>query len=169
MRLGALNLLEIRPQRATRVRKISHQDLRNTRFIRAAVEVEVVRVACESATQENLDVLQKNLDQQRLAVDAVDTNLLKKLDYEFHKLICVAANRLHAFNVISENKAHTDRACTLELSDAKGLLEVLEGHCGIFEAIKKGDEVTAVKNTRTHLQHLDLTLSSASRNFPDFF
>lgn len=169
MRLGELNLLEIRPQRATRVRKISHQDLRNTRFIRAAVEVEVVRVACQTATPEHLELIQENLNQQRLAVDAVDAELLKSLDYQFHNLICIAADCLHAFKVISENKAHTDRACTLELSDAAGMLEVLEGHSEIFQAIRDGDEETAVKRTRIHLRHLDATLFNAAQNHPDFF
>ena len=169
MRLGELNLLEIRPQRATRVRKISLQDLRNTRFIRAAVEVEVVRVACRAAAPEHLELIQENLNQQRLAVDAVDAEMLKLLDYQFHNLICVAADCLHAFKVISENKAHTDRACTLELSDAAGMLEVLEGHSEIFHAICDGDEETAAEKTRIHLRHLDATLFNASQNYPDFF
>lgn len=169
MRLGELDLLEIRPQRATRVRKISHQKLRDTRFIRAAVEVEVVRIACETASQESLDAMAENLSLQQEAVAAGDPNYLKALDYEFHRLICSAADRLPAFKVISENKTHTERACTLELDDAAGMQEVLEGHTGIYEAIRDGDPTTAVARTRTHLAHLDGTLASASRNNPDFF
>lgn len=169
MRLGELNLLEIRPQRATRVRKISHQDLRNTRFIRAAVEVEVVRMACQVATQDNLDLIRENLNQQQVAVAAADADMLHDLDYQFHNLICVAADCLPAFKVISENKTHTDRVCTLELSDAAGMSEVLAGHTDIFNAICDRNEDAAVAATRLHLQHLDGTLESASKNYPDFF
>ncbi len=169
MRLGELDLLEIRPQRATRVRKISHQKLRDTRFIRAAVEVEVVRVACTAASVESMAAIAANLEQQQRAVAAGDPTQLKALDYEFHRLICAAADRLPAFKVISENKAHTERACTLELNDAVGMQEVLEGHTGIFDAIRAGDEATAVARTRSHLSHLDGTLVSASKNNPDFF
>ncbi len=169
MRLGELDLLEIRPQRATRVRKISHQKLRDTRFIRAAVEVEVVRVACQVASPESLNAISANLEQQQKVVAAGDANQLKKLDYEFHRLICVAADRLPAFKVIAENKTHTERACTLELNDAVGMQEVLEGHTGIYKAICDGDQETAVARTRVHLAHLDGTLASASQNNPDFF
>ncbi len=169
LRLGALNLLEIRPQRATRVRKISHQDLRNTRFIRVAVEVEVVRYACRVARQEHLAQIRQNLEQQRVAVDSGDAKSLKALDYTFHNLICIAADREHAFKIISENKAHTDRACTLELSDTTGMQEVLEGHSDIFAAIRAGEEERAVEKTRIHLAHLDNTLEMASRNHPEFF
>ena len=169
MRLGELDLLEIRPQRATRVRKISRQKLSDSRFIRAAVEVEVVRVACHSASSDSLDAIEANLNEQQQAVAAGDPVLLKALHYEFHRLICAAANRLPAFKVISENKTHTERACTLELNDAVAMKEVLDGHTQIFKAIRAGDEKTAVEKTRIHLAHLDGTLESASKNNPDFF
>ncbi|MEP1930130.1 MAG: GntR family transcriptional regulator, partial [Roseibium sp.] len=64
---------------------------------------------------------------------------------------------------------HTDRACTLELADAIGMKEVLQGHTGIFNAIRAGDEEIAVEKTRIHLAHLDGTLDLASENHPDFF
>lgn len=169
LRLGALNLLEIRPQRATRVRKISLSDLSHTRFIRAAIEVEVVRLASKIATQQQLAQIGENLKQQELAVEAHDALALKALDYEFHNLICLAADRLPAFRIIAENKTHTDRVCTLELADAAGMQEVLEGHHEIFDAIRDRDEERAVAATRVHLAHLDGTLDTAAKNYPDFF
>lgn len=169
MRLGDLNLLQIRPQKATLVRKISLQDLRNTRFIRAAVEVEVVRMACKTASEESLSALRRNLEKQRAAVDGTDPVLLHALDYEFHRLICQAADRLPAFATIAENKTHTDRVCTLELSDAVGMAEVLEDHTDIVDAITKRDEAGAVALTRHHLAHLDGTLEKACENHPEFF
>lgn len=169
LRLGELNLLQIVPQKATRICKISHQELRNTRFLRAAVEVEVVRVACLVATEEALASISDNLAEQRHATEARDTVLLRSLDYDFHRLICVAADNLPAFQSISENKAHTDRVCSLELSDATGMKEVLEGHTAMFDAIVQRDVEKAVQMTRLHLQHLDATLAIANEKFPDFF
>ena len=92
VRLGDLNLLHIRPQKATLVKKISVSELQNSRFIRAAVEVEVVRKACQLATQESFDLIDHNLSQQAKAVETEDAKLLHNLDYEFHQLICAAAN-----------------------------------------------------------------------------
>lgn len=169
MRLGDLNLLQIRPQKATLVRKISLQDLRNTRFIRVAVEVEVVRVACRSATDEGLALLRNSLERQTEAVNAGSPERLRELDYEFHYLICNCADRAPAFRVIAENKAHTDRVCTLELADETGMAEVLDGHTAIVDAIAKRDEQMAVRQTRHHLAHLDATLDKARENHPEFF
>ena len=57
----------------------------------------------------------------------------------------------------------------LELADAVGMQEVVEGHSEILAAIREGDVQTAVAKTRTHLAHLDATLESASQNNPDYF
>lgn len=169
MRLGDLNLLEIRPQRATLVRKISMQDLNNTRFLRAAIEVEVVREACKVADEEALKAIDKNLIYQRATVDANDAAMLKSLDYEFHQLICAAANRLPAFKAIAENKSYTERVCMLELADPESMIETFEGHIAIIDAIKDRDEERAVRMTRLHLAHLDTTLSEAPAKFPHYF
>lgn len=169
LRLSGLNLLHITPQKATRIRKISLDELHNTRFLRAAVEVEVVRVACQIATPDTLAPLAENLVQQKLAVKTRDAKALQILDYHFHRLICFAANRLPAFQTIAENKAHTDRVCTLELSDTSGMEEVIEGHTAIYDAIKQRDEDVAVAMTRHHLCHLDGTLARACDRHPEFF
>ena len=169
MRLGNLNLLQIRPQKATLVRKISVQELENTRFIRASVEVEVVRKACQMISEENLALIDANLVLQEAAIASLNAVLLHELDYEFHRLICVAADCLSAFKTIAENKAHTDRVCTLVLSDTSGMAEVLEGHTNIIKAIKIKDEDTAVQMTRFHLAHLDDTLEKDRMNHADYF
>ncbi|MDA8870014.1 GntR family transcriptional regulator [Rhizobiaceae bacterium] len=169
MRLGELDLLQIRPQKATRVRKISLQDLRNTRFLRAALEVEVVRVACRIEPREGLELIRSNLDLQARAVAVKDTEEMHELDYQFHRLICQLAGCLPAFKTIAANKAHTDRVCTLELSNPCGMGEVLEGHTAMFDAIEARDEEAAVAATRFHLSHLDDTLAKASESYPDYF
>jgi DNA-binding GntR family transcriptional regulator len=169
LRLGELNLLQIIPQKATRICKISHRKLRDTRFIRAAIEVEVVRVACRVATVESLASLARSLEEQKVAIRVRDAELLHDLDYEFHRLICTAADCLPAFEAIAENKTHTDRVCGLELADTTGMEGVFEGHTEIFEALKQGDEEAAVAATRKHLSHLDGTLLKASTNHPDLF
>jgi len=134
-----------------------------------AVEVEVVRQACQIATKESLELIENNLVYQKAAVETMDANMLKKLDYEFHELICVAADCLPAFKTIAENKAHTDRVCTLELANKCGMAEVLEGHTNILNAIKQGDVDTAVQMTRVHLAHLDTILQEACEKHSDYF
>ena len=67
IRLNNMNLVEVRPQKATLVRKISVREILNTRFIRTAIEVEVVRKACQAAEDEDLARIASNLKAQKRA------------------------------------------------------------------------------------------------------
>ena len=169
LRLGDLNLLQVRPQKATLVSKFSLQNLRNTGFIRSAVEVEVVRAACKKGAKEFLEQLRDNLGNQARAIKENDFSKLHSLDYQFHSLICAAADRLQAFEVIAASKAHTDRVCILELADRFGMAEVLADHRDIVDAIEAEDEDLAVALTVRHLSHLETIISTAYKTHAQFF
>ena len=169
MRLGDLDLLLIRPQKATLVKKISLTEIAHTRFIRLALEAEIVQVASKEANADAISKLRDNLDQQEQARDDNNPVEMRLLDYTFHRLICDAANRPRAFDVVSEFKAHTDRICRIELADAQGMNETVLGHTRIVDAIEDGDTDAAAATTRSHLSHLDDTLSSALDRFPGYF
>lgn len=168
-RLADFKLLQIRPQKSTLVRKFSNSTLKSTRFIRTAIEIEVVRMACKVATEESLSDIAENLEQQKFCIAALDPLKLAQLDYEFHRLICVAANCQSEFKIIAENKTQTDRVCALELSDVNGMKDVLKGHTKIVRAITSRQEDAAVKSMREHLNHLDDVLISARESHSDYF
>ncbi len=168
-RLGDLGLLEIRPQKATLVKKISLREIAHTRFVRLALEVEVVRVASEVASDEAIAALWQNLSQQVQARASNEPRRIQELDYVFHRLICEAAKQPNAFDVIAEYKAHTDRVCTVEMSDDKGMEETIDGHTGIVRALAEKNPEQAVKAARDHLRHLDTTIESALVSHPEYF
>lgn len=169
IRLSNMNLLLVRPQKATLVRKISNRDILNTRFIRTAIEVEIVRRACTCANADNLAGIENNLSEQREAVEANDGDLFHDLDYSFHHLLCAAANCGFAFKAIAENKSHVDRLCMLSLANAQGKEELLQDHSNIFEALRRQDEDSIVALTRLHLSRLDATLVDARKTYPEYF
>lgn len=169
IRLNDMNLVEVRPQKATLVRKISVREILNTRFIRTAIEVEVVRKACQAAEDEDLARIESNLKAQKRAANKRDTHLFHQLDYEFHRLICIAAKVEFAFEAIERNKSHVDRLCMLSLESKDGMLELYRDHSGIFEALRQRDEKAIVAATRLHLTRLDKTLESAQKQRPEFF
>ena len=162
------------------VRRTDFVELSAERDYRTECGEEYYRKAIDLVIEQHKDIrifgfsddvewCEENLKLQRGAVETGNADELHALDYEFHKLICDAANCSLAFKTIAEIKTHTDRVCMLELSDAAGRLEVLEGHTDIFNALSVGDEETAVAMMRLHLRHLDGTLATACENYPDFF
>ncbi|MGJ8610318.1 MAG: GntR family transcriptional regulator, partial [Octadecabacter sp.] len=104
-RLENLDLLLIRPQRATEVKRFSTREIEKSRFVRIAIESEVLRraaAACDAMGAAQIDAA---LAIQAAVVDMGDYAKFGKLDYEFHKTLCDIAGVDFAFEVISEEKA----------------------------------------------------------------
>lgn len=151
-RLSKLGFLLIRPQRATTVTEISEEAVFQARFVRAAIEMQTVQVACETLNIDDIAVLDDLVEQQRTAIKAKDVAVFHYLDDCFHREICERAGLGFAWEIIRENKAHMDRVRFLSLSFASE--EVLDDHIGIVEAIAARDKSAAANLMQTHLSRI---------------
>ncbi len=168
-RLENLDLLLIRPQKATEVRGFSMQRISHARFVRLAVELEVIRHACSVWDDDHVKTLQRNLDQQQRAVDADQTDAFHALDYKFHQLICELGGHPLAFETIKECKQKIDRLCILSFGRENESAVLLEDHRRLADAIKSGSTEKAVAIARQHLSRLDETISDIYRAHPEYF
>ena len=89
----------IRPQRATEVRRFSMRQIEKTRFIRAAIETEVLRRASALCDAKGELLLHAELEQQKAAVRNQDVDSFGRLDYEFHKILCEIACKCSSWRV----------------------------------------------------------------------
>lgn len=168
-RLGNLDLLEIRPQRATVVRRFSIDEIANTRFLRLAVELEVIEFACRNWTDEDSDKLQANLAEQKAILDTGDTKGFHNLDYGFHKLICELSGHAMAFETIDQCKRKVDRLCVLSLACDSGAVAILEDHTAIAAALASRSPEKAREVTRRHLSRLDDTIAEIHEAHANYF
>lgn len=168
-RLGNLDLLLIRPQKATTVRAFSRATISTARFVRKSVELEVLREAVRQWDGSMQAQFDKNLDEQRRAVEANDAEGFHALDYEFHRLLCEAAECAFAFEVISAHKAKVDRLCVLSLTGKDAMAVLLEDHQRLMAQIGAGDRAGAEATIRTHLSRLDGTIERIYASHTKFF
>ena len=168
-RLANLDLLMIRPQRATEVRRFSAAAIEKSRYIRAAIEMDVLRraaAACDAADAANLD---KSLELQEETLAADDYASFSKLDYRFHRLLCDIAKAPFAFDVISEEKAKVDRLCLLGLANESRMPELIADHAEIARLIKMGHGQAAIEVGQLHLARLDSTIEAIKQEHPGYF
>lgn len=166
-RLSQLGFLLIRPQRATVVQSISETEVLQAMYIRAALEIEVVRNAIELITTDQLKTLSDLLDQQQQAISDTDKILFHTLDDQFHKNICIAANAEFVWTLIKEKKAHMDRVryLTLEFNAQNSLNE----HKIILDAIRSKNSVLAVDAVRKHLSRIKIDLPRIRQEHEQYF
>lgn len=168
-RLANLDLLLIRPQRATEVRRFSMRQIEKARFVRAAIEKEVLRRAAEYCDSEGEAQLEEALAQQGSAVENKDVERFGRLDYEFHQILCDIARADYAFDVILEEKAKVDRLCMLGLEKEQRMPELVADHRAITEAIRAHDAEAAVAAGMKHLSRLDETIERITATNANYF
>ncbi|MEP1355285.1 MAG: GntR family transcriptional regulator [Tateyamaria sp.] len=168
-RLATRNLLLIRPQRATEVKRFSSREIVKSRFVRASVEKEVLRLAAERCDAQGAAKLDAALAKQDQMIAAGDDDTFGKLDYEFHETLCRIAQAEFAFDVIMAEKSKVDRLCTLSLEKVDRLPELVEDHQSMAEAIKRHDAAEAIKCGMLHLSRLDKTIEQISATNANYF
>ncbi len=169
IRLDNLSLLKIQPQKATIVRRISKSAIRQARFVRAAVEIEVARKACLRKNSDGIEELNKLLEQQSGCLDSNDIPGFNALDREFHQCICRIADCEFAIEVINDCKAKVDRLCILSLASDTGAAQVYSDHVAIVKHLVDKDEEKLIKAIRQHLSRLDSTIDYIQTHHSDYF
>ena len=169
IRLANRDLLLIRPQKATVVRRFSTRKIKRARFIRMAVECRVLQLACRSATGLHFQRLDLDLNNQRDAIQKRDVGKFHAIDYDFHRHLCDAGDCALVFDTISENKALVDRLCVLSLSEPAAMEELYEDHSLIVEGLKNRDEDIVMKVITEHLSRLDDVIAGIRKSHADFF
>lgn len=168
-RLESQDLLLIRPQKATKVRGFSLERIAHSRFVRLAVELEVIRSACSVWDGSKAEMLADNLDKQNHAVTTGNSEDFHALDYRFHKLICELGGHPLAFDTIQECKQRIDRLCVLSLGREKEASTLLEDHRELADALKDNAPEEATSVARRHLGRLDDTITDIHEKHTDFF
>ncbi|MEM7709327.1 MAG: GntR family transcriptional regulator [Pseudomonadota bacterium] len=168
-RLANLDLLLIRPQRATIVRPFSLREIEKSRFVRAAVEAEVLRRAARRRDAAGIARLDASLEAQAEVIEASDHKAFGALDYAFHEMVCDVAGVDFAFEVIAVEKAKVDRLCLLSLAKEDRMPQLLTDHGRIVAAIKDGDCDQAVEIGMLHLSRLDETIQAIAASNGEYF
>lgn len=168
-RLEAMDLILVRPKKATEVKRLSLASIEKSRFVREAVETAVLRKAVILCNSEGERRLQENIDLQTRAVESQNQRDFASLDYDFHEIICTIAGLPFAFDVIQEEKQKVDRLCILGFANALTMRELLDDHIKIANAIKAGKCEIAVQACEAHLGRLDETIANIRRDSSVYF
>ncbi|KRA98214.1 hypothetical protein ASD83_14345 [Devosia sp. Root685] len=168
IRLAQQGLLLIRPKRATVVKKISPLGVRQSRFIRESIEVEIIRRVAGQPSDDAADVLTKLIADQEAASDAGDSRRFHTLDELFHRTLARLAGVEYAWQLIDDHKMQLDRVRYLTLGVSSTQRAIAE-HKQIVEAVARADAAAAETAMRAHLARAELLLNQTISDFPDYF
>ena len=168
IRLAQQGLLLIRPKRATVVKKISPEGVRQSRFIRESIEVEIVRRLAGNPGDEAANVLRELIVEQEAASHANDSRRFHTLDELFHRTLARLAGVEYAWQLIDDHKMQLDRVRYLTLGVSSSQVAIGE-HKGIVGAVTAGDVAGAEAAMRAHLARAEVLLTQTIGDHPDYF
>ncbi len=168
-RLANLDLLLIRPQRATEVKRFSMREIVKARFVRLSVEKEVLLRAAQYCDGSGAAKLDDALANQEKAISSRDVEGFGALDYDFHQILCQIARADFAFDVIRFEKSKVDRLCMLGLSKEDRMPDLVADHRAIAAAIKDHNPERAINLGIIHLSRLDETIAWISATNANYF
>lgn len=160
-------LVEIRPQRGTFVTKIWIDAVGDARFIREAIEADIVKLLARESNPQLVTLLREQILQQRNLAPSEGGRFLE-LDEQFHRTLAECAQKAIAWKVIASMKAHLDRVRHLS-SIQKPLKNLIDQHEEIVDAIEAKDSIKAEKAIRYHMQEVLRDLPEIVAKHPELF
>jgi GntR family transcriptional regulator, rspAB operon transcriptional repressor len=167
IKLAEDGLVEVRPQRGTFVRKISASAVKDARFVREAVEADVVKLLVGKMPVAAITGLRRLIALQREAAKG-DRIRFMELDEQFHRALANAAGKIGAWRVIESSKSQMDRVRFLSTLHFP-MQKLVEQHASIVDAIEAGDGEAAEQAMRGHLREVLNDLPTIAAATPEFF
>jgi DNA-binding GntR family transcriptional regulator len=168
IKLAEESLLEIRPQRGTYVSRIRVDAVMSARFVREAVEADIVRLVAKQPTKALLADIERLLKEQERVVDGPEPQAFLALDEQFHKALAEAAGQARAWQIIQPLKTQMDRMRYLNARhSSRGPL--VAQHRQVVDAIRAGDADAAETAMRSHLRQILDDLPVMAEALPNFF
>lgn len=167
IKLAEEGLVEVRPQRGTLVRKISIKRVMDIRFVREAIEANVVHLLASEPEPAIIADLRAQIARQREAApDAQD--VFMALDETFHHTMARAIGKTYAWDVVESVKAQMDRVRYLSFADFP-ISRLIAQHEAIVDAIETRNPQAAEEAMRIHLREILKDLPNIAAARPELF
>lgn len=167
--LAKWQIVEILPQRGSRVSLIDYALVEESRFIRLVLETEVAALACELATPQDVYALRENCHRFAFCLAQVESRneAAMRLDDAFHALIFKAAHKEQTYEMLRGMTLHFDRVRQLALSVVKDS-KILSDHQALTEAIAAREKERAREIITRHLTRYKLDREQIKARCPQY-
>ncbi len=163
-------LVRIYPQSRTVVARINEQQLRESQFMRVAIETEVVRRLAAEHDEALLARIRSLVKMQEAVLDdPSQMQLFSSLDRAFHATLFDALNLQGLHTMLARRLGHLARCQALELPRTGKMQQIVEDHSAIVAGIAARDPEMAVDAMRRHLTGTITRIGVLRAEFPDYF
>ena len=136
LELAQRRLIEIRPKIGTYVSLIDAELVEEVRHLRAVLEAEIARMACEKLTPADIDQLWENVALWRMYIERAQEEKIFELDKGFHRLLYVQCGCPYWYDLVENLAPHFDRTTILSFR-CRPAKTIYEDHVSLLKAIEQ--------------------------------
>lgn len=167
-RLEKMNLMEIYPQKGTRVSLIDASIVEETSFMRMVLEKEIIKIVCKDCSEKDIKLIKKNIDTYEKNINTDKLYNLLNLDNEFHEILFLIADKKLIYNLIIDSIKHFNRVRIFNIIEMDRNRTLTE-HKNILEYIKEKNIKKILPLIESHLTHVKDDMIFLKSKFPEYF
>ncbi len=168
MELSKSKIIEVYPQKGSRIALIDLELVNEARFLRLVLERAIVELACEMATPEDIVRLEENLKLQEFYAAQGWSGELLHFDDQFHEMLFSICKKDLIYNISNGLSIHSDRLRRMALFAVKDL-KVVSDHRRIVDAIRAKDRQLAGSILVEHLTRYIGEEKEVREVYPHYF
>lgn len=166
--LSKASVVEIMPQKGSRITLIDMDVVEEANFFRLVLERSIAELACEMIREEDFPLLEENLKLQEFYLENPASEKLLQLDNEFHQMLFRLCKKERLYHVMASMTTPSDRVRNLTLIGVKDIKIVSDHRC-ILNAIKDRNKTEAVHAVNKHLSRYKLDEQELRSLYPHYF
>lgn len=149
------------PRRGTYVADLSIKDINDVFEVRMALDVLAAGLAAERITDEELEQMERLLVEISEHIKDNNMDKIVEVDSDFHDILYRASRNDRLAGIIANLREQFTRFRTISMSYPGRLVNTLEEHCRLVEAIAQRDVELAQNAARDHLENAEQILLQA--------
>ncbi|MBT8155039.1 GntR family transcriptional regulator [Epibacterium ulvae] len=168
IKLSEEQLITIRPQRGTFIKRISVPSALTARFVREAVESDLVSRVVERSSPEIIAELDAQIALQKETIKDENPREFVRLDEEFHRCLARFAGMPEVSTYLDGLNVQMNRVRNMSARQFSRD-NLMRQHRKIVDAIRENDARAGCEAMRTHLREFTRDLPRIIETYPDYF
>jgi len=169
MDLAKCRVVDVLPQRGSRIALIDYDLVDEARFAREVLETAILDQVCQRATAVEISQLRQNVRLQMMSQEpGMEESLsMMELDDAFHEMLYRIARKENIFAMLGSMTIHFDRVRSLALNVVRDS-KIIADHKEICEAIASRDAERAKAAMTAHLTRVKVDEEAIRQAYPQY-
>lgn len=166
--LSKIRIVEILPQRGSRIALIDCAMVEESRFLRMVLEKAIIELACDLAPTLDFSGAEASVKLQQFYIENQMPDKLLELDDDFHRELYRLTNRMQTYALLESMRLHFDRVRSLSLATVKEI-KIVSDHEAILRAVRAGDKAEAAAQVAKHLSRYKVDEQAIREKYAAYF